>query len=145
MTLRFKQQGSLLITSLFVAIVLLALGLALTRVIEGGAQSNAVEYYGSKAFLSAQSGVEWKLTQLFPVSAPNGVCDNALPPNHFNTTRYMENCQFLELSCGAVDNVADANSPSSTVTVYRITSTVSCDSGQWTTQRSINVEAKTLN
>ncbi|ATC97575.1 MULTISPECIES: hypothetical protein [Pseudoalteromonas] len=145
MTLRFKQQGSLLITSLFVAIVLLALGLALTRVIEGGAQSNAVEYYGSKAFLSAQSGVEWKLTQLFPLNAPNGVCNADVPPNHFSATKYMENCQFVELSCSSVNNVADANSPTSTVTVYRITSTVSCDSGQWTTQRSLNVEAKTLN
>lgn len=147
MKLMHKQRGSLLITSLFVAIVLLALGLALTRVIEGGAQANAVEYYGSKAFLTAQSGIEWKLQKLFPLDNTQGPCDNSLPPNHFNSTQYMENCQFIELSCRAVEDINDANTSGSStlVTVYRITSTASCDSGQWTTQRSINVEAKTLN
>lgn len=147
MKLKFKQRGSLLITSLFVAIVLLALGLALTRVIEGGAQSNAIEYYGSKAFLTAQSGIEWKLQRLFPLDNTKGPCDNSLPPNSFNSTKYMENCQFIELSCRSVEDINDANAgtSSSLVTVYQITSTASCDSGQWTTQRSINVEAKTLN
>lgn len=147
MTLRFKQRGSLLITSLFVAIVLLAIGLALTRVIEGGAQANAVEYYGSKAFLTAQSGIEWKLQKLFPLDNSKGPCDNSVPPNDFTNAKYMENCQFIELSCRSIDDVSDANTigGSALVTVYRITSTASCDSGQWTTQRSINVEAKTLN
>ena len=142
MKLRFKQQGSLLITSLFVAIVLLALGLALTRVLEGSAQSNAVEYYGSKAFLSAQSGIEWKLNDLFPLNGV-GTCSNVVETPDFSGAPYMANCSVAVL-CQSVEDIIDANTATGEVNVYRISSTSRCDAGQWTTERSINVEAKTL-
>ena len=145
MKLGFRQRGSLLITSLFIAIVMLALGLALTRILQSSSHANAVEYYGSKSFLVAQSGIEWKLNQLFPldISSPQ-VCDNSTP--NFESTAFMQDCQFIEVTCSSVIGISDANSSSGTVNLYRLTSTASCNTGfgEWATERSVSVEAKTI-
>ena len=50
---RNKQRGSLLITALVIAVVLLALGLALVRILQGSAHTNAVEYLGTRAFFGS--------------------------------------------------------------------------------------------
>lgn len=140
---RRRQSGSLLIMALFVAIVLLALGLALSRVIQGSAQANAIEFYGSKAFFVAQSGIEVNLNRLFPINGGAASCANTLNPD-FSNTANMEACS-VNVACDELLNVNDTNSPTGTVNIFRLTSTASCDSGRFITQRSINVEAKTIN
>jgi len=43
-----KQQGNLLIITLVIIVTLLALGLALSKVLSGAAQQNTIEYYGAR-------------------------------------------------------------------------------------------------
>ena len=147
-----KQAGSMLMSALFIAILMLALGLALVNILSSSAHNNAVEYYGARAFLAAQSGIEQKLVKLFPVGATIGSClDETLT---FNTP-YLLNCT-VALTCTSTGGISDPSVPSGSVTVFRLSSSAtcpinSCSAGDdcrkdfWQTQRTISVEAKTLN
>ncbi|SFB77435.1 hypothetical protein [Pseudoalteromonas denitrificans] len=163
-----KQAGSMLMSALFIAILMLGLGLALVNILSSSAHNNAVEYYGARAFLAAQSGIEQSLTQLFVLGAANtsqastAAC-NSFPKTTPFTSQYLSGCTAVlscivttsDLGSPATTTVPDLSSPSGEVTVYRLTSTATCSinnctSGSclkdtWQTQRSISVEAKTLN
>lgn len=155
---RNKQRGSLLITALVIAVVLLALGLALVRILQGSAHTNAVEYLGTRAFLVAQSGAEQALNQLFPLDNSAASCSNiasTLPViRNFGAT-YLSGCQ-VTINCTELLGIDDVSSPSGSVNLFRISSSgncpvsacavgQSCRKDYWETQRTINVEAKTLN
>jgi len=146
-----KQAGSMLMSALFIAILMLALGLALVNILSSSAHNNAVEYYGARAFLAAQSGIEKKLTELFPIPSGTGPCTDSNVPL---SSTYLSNCT-VATTCTEISNIPDFSSTSTDVTVYRLTSSATCNvnncvSGPclkdfWQTQRSISVEAKTLN
>lgn len=158
MKLAAKQQGSLLIISLFIAIIMLGLGLALTRVIQGASHSNAVEYLGTRAFLAAQSGLEQGLNQLFPLNNSAASCTNiaaTLPVTRSFSANYLAGCEVV-INCTGLTGIDDVSSPSGQVDVYRISSSATCPlfecvvgqacrSEYWQTQRTLNIEAKTLN
>jgi len=147
-----KQAGSMLMSALFIAILMLALGLALVNILSSSAHNNAVEYYGARAFLAAQSGIEQKLVQLFPVGATIGGClDETIS---FDTPNLL-NCT-VALTCTSTGAITDSSVPSGSVNVFRISSSATCPINScpvgdtcrkdfWQTQRSISVEAKTLN
>ncbi|MDP5212768.1 agglutinin biogenesis protein MshP [Pseudoalteromonas tunicata] len=149
----FKQQGSMLLTALFIAILMLALGLTLVKVLSGSAHNNAVEYYGARAFLAAQSGLEKGLTSLFPFNVAPANCP-VLPDLTFNSG-YLANCQ-VQVSCQKIGPVEDKTVASNNVTVFRLSSSATCKVNDcafgeacrknfWQTQRTLSVEAKTLN
>ena len=149
----FKQQGSMLLTALFIAILMLALGLTLVKVLSGSAHNNAVEYYGARAFLAAQSGLEQGLTSLFPLNVVPTNCP-ALPNLVFETG-YLANCE-VSVNCEKIGPVEDKTVASNNVTVFRLSSSATCKVNDcafgeacrkdfWQTQRTLSVEAKTLN
>ncbi|MBU2969492.1 agglutinin biogenesis protein MshP [Pseudoalteromonas sp. C2R02] len=151
-----KQAGSMLMSALFIAILMLALGLALVNILSSSAHNNAVEYYGARAFLAAQSGIEKSLVELFPLSG-NSSCanvDQAIGLD-FGSSDFLKNCTYT-IACTSTGGIPDSSVPLGSVTVFRLTSSAtcpinSCSAGDdcrkdfWQTQRSINVEAKTLN
>ena len=159
MNMRKKQRGSMLLTALFVAILMLGLGLAVVKIISSSANNNAVEYYGARAFLAAQSGLERGLSEMFPLGAASGAGSCPATTNFDLLAPALVNCSVV-LMCEQVGPVPDFNlaptSGVSEVRVYRLTSTATCKVngcalGQacrkdfWQTQRSLSVEAKTLN
>ena len=155
MNMRKKQRGSMLLTALFVAILMLGLGLAVVKIISSSANNNAVEYYGARAFLAAQSGLERGLSEMFPLGGAPGTGNCPVTTNFDLISPALANCNVI-LACEQVGPVEDFNLSLSQVTVYRLTSTATCKVndcalGQacrkdfWQTQRSLSVEAKTLN
>ncbi|MBE0364912.1 MSHA biogenesis protein MshP [Pseudoalteromonas ulvae UL12] len=149
----------MLLTALFVAILMLGLGLAVVKIISSSANNNAVEYYGARAFLAAQSGLERGLSEMFPLGGAPGTGNCPVTTNFDLISPALANCNVV-LACEQVGPVPDFNlAPSggvSQVSVYRLTSTATCKVndcalGQacrkdfWQTQRSLSVEAKTLN
>ena len=63
-----RQKGNLLVITLVIIVVLLMLGLALVKILSASAQQNVIEYYGARAYMAAQSGLENALTELFPLN-----------------------------------------------------------------------------
>ena len=91
-----KQQGNLLIITLVIIVTLLALGLALSKVLSGAAQQNTIEYYGARAYMAAQSGLETGLSEIFALSSTAQTCSAVTPSRNFSTL-YLANCE-VELS-----------------------------------------------
>jgi len=152
-SLKAKQKGNLIIVSLVIIIVLLTLGLALVKVLSGSAQQNTIEYYGARAFMAAQSGLERGLTQLFPLNNNAQNC-SAVTNSITFTTRYLESCE-VEVSCKQYLNLPDTSTRSGTVNIYYLQSKAVCSPNDcqldddcikdyWQTQRTLSVEAKTL-
>jgi len=144
-----KQAGSMLISALFIAILMLALGLALVNILSSSAHNNAVEYYGARAFMAAQSSIEKNLRPLLD----NG-CGSVDAAGNFNSVNYLQNCSYT-MECSSIPNITDSSLPAP-ITVYRLSSSATCSVSNcaegdacrkdfWQTQRSISVEAKTLN
>ncbi|WP_042146895.1 MULTISPECIES: hypothetical protein [unclassified Pseudoalteromonas] len=163
-----KQAGSMLMSALFIAILMLALGLALVNILSSSAHNNTVEYYGARAFLAGQSGVDWALVEIFelnPNSDPAVANQNSVDAcNTFNdltpktlsySDPYLLNCN-AKITCDVIEDVPDSSVSTSFVNVFRISSEATCSISNcaegdacrkdfWQTQRSISVEAKTLN
>jgi len=150
-----KQAGSMLMSALFIAILMLALGLALVNILSSSAHNNAVEYYGARAFLAAQSGIEKSLVELFPlVGTPSCANVDQAVGLGFGSSDFLTNCKYT-IVCGSTGTITDSSVPSGSVNVFRLSSSATCPinnctSGAclkdfWQTQRSVSVEAKTLN
>lgn len=163
-----KQAGSMLMSALFIAILMLGLGLALVNILSSSAHNNAVEYYGSRAFLAGQSGVEWALVEIFELN-PNvdpevanqdsvdacNTFDNSTPKALSYSDPSLLNCS-AEIICNVEEDIPDSSVSTEFVNVFRISSSATCSISNcaqgddcrkdfWQTQRSISVEAKTLN
>ncbi|WP_247664704.1 agglutinin biogenesis protein MshP [Pseudoalteromonas sp. MMG010] len=148
-----KQKGNFIIVSLVIIIVILALGLALVRVLSGAANQNAVEYYGARAFMAAQSGLESGLTELFPINNDSQNCASVTTHLTFNVP-YLAFCN-VNISCDEYIELPDNSTQSGAVNIYYLASTATCDNSDcpvaeecrkeyWQTQRTLSLEAKTL-
>ena len=148
-----KQKGNLIIVSLVIIVALLALGLALVKVLSGASQQNTIEYYGARAYMAAQSGLESGLTQLFPVNRSVQSCASVTANLTFQTT-YLANCK-VEVNCSEYIGLPDSSTANGLVNIYYLQSSAtcaaidcpagsSCRKDYWQTQRTLSVEAKTL-
>lgn len=148
-----KQKGNLIIVSLVIIVVLLALGLALVKVLSGASQQNTIEYYGARAFMAAQSGLESGLTQLFPINSSVKSCTSVTTDLTFQTA-YLANCKVV-VSCDEYIDLPDSSTTNGLVNIYCLQSSAtcaaidcpagsSCRKDYWQTQRTLSVEAKTL-
>ncbi len=149
----YRQRGNLIIVSLVIIVALLALGLALVKVLSGASQQNTIEYYGARAFMAAQSGIESGLVDLFPLNSAAQNCA-AVTSNLTFETSYLEFCT-VSVSCSEYIGLPDTSSRSGTVNIYYLQSSAicaandcaigdSCRKDYWQTQRTLSVEAKTL-
>jgi MSHA biogenesis protein MshP len=129
-----QQAGSALVIAIFVIVVLSVLGAALVKMLESSQESVAYEVLGTRAYTAAQSGLQWQLAEVFPLSDSPSACDdivNALPS--FDNTLGLAQCN-VSVSCD--DFVHD------TIRYYTITSTGECAIGSELTSRKIAVEAR---
>ncbi len=135
-TLQTRQRGSGLVVALFIMVVMLALVLALGRVMQSSQGAIVYEVLGSKALMAAQSGGERALSQLFPLSA-SASC--AAVDSDFSgaSGSGLAGCSAV-MSCSENSETQGGES----YTLYRITSTGSCIGGDFSASRTISVEAR---
>ncbi len=127
----------MLVTALVVAVLLLALGLALSRVISAGAQQNAIEYYGARSYLAAQSGAQRGMQVLFSGAAPSCALVNG--SSYTFNSEHLANCTVL-ITCSSQGSVPDASVASGSISVFLMQSAASCSVADITTARSVVVE-----
>lgn len=131
------QQGSMLVIALFVIVVMAALGLTMTRILSASSDSVVYEVYGLRALNAARSGIEAKVSEVFPLSgAPD--CATSLNSNAdfsavggFENCTYTASCEATALGAGGING-----------TLYRFTSVGNCSIGDITISRQIQVEAR---
>ncbi|TPH17796.1 MSHA biogenesis protein MshP [Litorilituus lipolyticus] len=142
MTQSHSQQGSALMLSLFIIIVLLLLGSALVKVLSTSSETIAQEVIGTRALMAANSGMQAHLQLTFPL---NGA--NACPADD---TYDLSGVDGLD-HCRAMVNCNLYNTHEM-VNYYRLTSTGECGSsaiadqsiGVVRSSRTIQVEARSL-
>jgi len=144
------NKGSALVIAVFVIVVMSLLGLSLIRMLQTSGNAVAYEVLGTRAYQSAQVGLQFALSQRFPL-APSSVthCDgttvtpvspdsssNITAPN-FSTVPGLLNCRVMTLTCSdiRVNNTI----------YYTIESTGECSSADVVTTRTLQVTAKTIN
>ena len=136
-----KQKGSALVMAIFIIVVMTLLGSALVRMVSSNAETIAYEVLGTRAYLSAQSGAQFRMQQLFPLNSANTdavECDD-LPANtvpNFGSAEGLHNCIVSELTCTDFTH--------ENVTYYTITSTGQCTIDNEVTSRTIEIEARSL-
>jgi len=149
-----KQQGSAIVMSLFVIIILTLLGSVLMRMISTSSEAMSQEVLGTRAYMAANSAMEGELQRLFPLNTiSSGYCD----------TEFTNRERLLETALGddipglydCVAKVSCKNYHNDLITgtkYYRLTSTGECGSGVMDanskvivkSSRTIQVEARSL-
>jgi MSHA biogenesis protein MshP len=133
-----NQQGSALAIAVFIIVITSMLAAALIKMLSSTADSVAYGVIGTRAFQAAQTGVQLKLAQIFPLGSGAVTCAvadfNGIPD--ISSVNGLENCT-ITVVCNS-DIVIDA------VTYYTVTSTGSCSVADVTTSRTIEVGAKSL-
>ncbi|WP_448214302.1 PilX N-terminal domain-containing pilus assembly protein [Colwellia sp. MEBiC06753] len=148
--IRKTQAGSALVLAIFILVVMLLLGTALSRMLSSSADSIAFEVIGIRAFQAANIGAQNQLTKLFPLNASAKYCngdDIALPEpadpapvinymTSFEGVTGLNNCRVSRMVCSdfKVDDVV----------FYRVQSTGQCDIGEQVIERTIELEARSL-
>ena len=133
-----RQRGSALVIAIFIIIVMSLLGAALVRMLSASSEAIVYEVYGTRAFLAAQTGLQFGLQQAFPLSAAAASCAtvNAATIPTLSNTQGLLNCQIKTLSC--------SEKTVNTIRYYKISSIGECDDGGIKTTRSLEVDAREL-
>ncbi|AOW77499.1 hypothetical protein A3Q34_11905 [Colwellia sp. PAMC 20917] len=147
-----NQQGSALVIAVFIIVVMTVLGLALIRLLNTSSESVAYEVMGTRAYATAQIGVQWVGREIFPLGTGAALhCDGSTvsvnnnsfvspqtlnPPSGISNNDGLANCQISSLICKDLkyDGVA----------YFTITSTGQCNVGGIITSRTIVIEARSL-
>lgn len=149
-SIKKANTGSALVIAVFVIVVMSLLGLSLVRMLQTSANAVAYEVLGTRAYQSAQVGLQFALSERFPL-APSSTthCDgsavtavspdtnsNITAPN-FASVPGLLNCRVITLTCSdiRVNNTI----------YYTIESTGECVSADVVTTRTLQVTAKTIN
>lgn len=130
-----RQRGSALVIAVFIIVVMLALVLALARLLTSSSQSVVYEVQGNRSLFAAQSGLELALVQLFPLDSSTTSCV-AISTSLTFSGAGLQGCS-ASLSCTAF---ADASAGGSTL--YRLSSTGSCSAGEYDTRRTVQIEVR---
>jgi MSHA biogenesis protein MshP len=129
------ERGSALIVAVFIIVIMTLLGTALVRMTNSSAETIAYEVLGARAYNAAQSGLQKKLVDIFPLEPAIGVCSG--PELYdFSTIKGLESCKAINVDC--------IDSEISGVNYYTITSTGRCEVGGVLTTRKIEVKARKL-
>lgn len=94
-----KQQGSALVMTVFIIVVMALLATAITRNISASSDQNIYEVLGTRALFAAETGNELALATLFPVDGSASVCQ-AVSFRYFDlaTQVGLQNC-VVSTSC----------------------------------------------
>jgi len=133
-----SQRGSTTIVAIVISIVLLGLGIALSNQISSNIRQQSIEYYGARAYLAAQSGIEVAVSRL--VNGNNPDCPTIVQPVTMNASN-LQNCT-LALSCQVETNVDEPEVAAGEIRVYSLASEALCRSGQLETSKRVLVEVR---
>ncbi|MBL4822840.1 MAG: pilus assembly PilX N-terminal domain-containing protein [Colwellia sp.] len=135
---RIRQSGSALVIAIFVLVIMTLIGSALIRMQSSSAETVVYKVMGTRAYAAAQTGLQWQLTQIFPLNTTGTtLCYTNIIEPDISGVAGLENCQF-EISC-------DSSISHDGVQYYTITSTGSCRVASIETSRTIEIEARNIN
>ncbi len=129
------QQGSMLVISIFIIIVIAVLAASLSKILSSSADSVATEVYSSKAYYAAESGME---SAIYRVLRTTLKCDQ-FPAETGLTfdvagSTGLENCT-VNMTCQEI--VIDADNSQ-----FYLTSTATCGTNNMVSQHRIEAEIK---
>jgi len=129
-----RQRGSMLLVSIFVILVLGALALTLTQILQDNARSTVYEVYGARTLNAANSGAQRALNEVLgPGSAER--CNDAT-----KTFSLPNGGGFSDCEVGIVCRQFDISETSERH--FEISSHASCSAAEFIIERSVQVQAK---
>lgn len=144
---RASQKGSSLVIGIFILVVMSLLGAALIEIMEANEEAFTYEVLGTRAYNSAQSGIQWKMQELFPLrgalnndSSDSSMCianDSDQISLDLSNVPGLHGCSAIVKCTSLVHEI--------TTTYYTVTSIGQCEINGEVTSRQIEVQAKTLN
>jgi MSHA biogenesis protein MshP len=133
-----RQSGSALVIAIFVLVLMTLLGSALIRMQSSTAETVVYEVMGARAYAAAKTGLQWQLTEIFPLNTTSvTLCKANIVESTISDVTGLENCQF-EITCD--DSISHDG-----VQYYSLTSTGSCSIAGIETSRRIEIEARNIN
>ena len=66
-----NHSGSALVIAIFVLVIMTLIGSALIRMQSSSAETVVYEVMGTRAYAAAQTGIQWQLTEIFPLNTPD--------------------------------------------------------------------------
>lgn len=145
--LQTVHRGSSLVIGIFILVVMSLLGAALIEIMEANEEAFTYEVLGTRAYNASQSGIQWKMQQLFPL---RDVSNNNSSDSSMCAANASEKIS-LDLSSLSGFNGCSAIVKCTTLThelittYYTVTSIGQCEINGEVTSRKIEVQAKTLN
>ena len=130
------QKGSMLVISIFVIVVMSLLGLAMVNLLSASSDAVVHEVLGFRALNAAQTGLEAKVSEVFPLTegeTNDFACGFAID-HDFTVAQGLENCRFSS-DCSIGYNQDN-------ILYIRFTSTGQCEAGNVITSRTVSVDAK---
>ncbi|RXJ71941.1 MSHA biogenesis protein MshP [Veronia nyctiphanis] len=126
-----RQQGSMLIIAIFSIVVLAALGGYLMQITTSQSNTTAREVLGTRAWLAANSGSQWAMSQLFPLVQDK----NSLPSPSCSAKKEITFNDVGLQGCTAVVECKVKRS-SGGKTIYAVESIGQCGSGEFAVSRA---------
>lgn len=135
-----NQSGSALVIAIFVLVIMTLLGSALVRMQHSSSETLVYEVYGTRAYTAAQAGIQWQLSEVFPLNLDSVLCPTNNTELFFHDVNGLENCQS-EVTC-----ISDISHDG--FQYYTVTSVGSCNITNVDvavkTSRTIKVEARSI-
>ncbi|APD92724.1 agglutinin biogenesis protein MshP [Alteromonas mediterranea] len=133
-----RQRGATTIVAIIISIVLLGLGIALSNQISSNIRQQSIEYYGARAYLAAQSGMEVAISRL--INGNNPACSAITQPVTISAAN-VQNC-VITLSCEVETEVQEPEVAAGEIRVYALASQAQCSIGQLETSKRVLVEVR---
>lgn len=133
-----RQKGSTTIVAVIISIVLLGLGIALSNQISSNIRQQSIEYYGARAYLAAQSGMEVAISRL--INGNNPACAVITQPVTIDAAN-VQNC-VITLSCEVETEVEEPEVAAGEIRVYALGAEAQCSVGQLATSKRVLVEVR---
>ena len=114
------------------------IGSALIRMQSSSAETVVYEVMGSRAYAAAQTGLQWQLTEIFPLNTTGvTLCKVNIVEPTISGVSGLENCQF-EITCD--DTISHDG-----VQYYTLSSRGTCSIAGIETSRTLKIEARNIN
>lgn len=131
------QRGVSIVLSIFILLLLSSLGAAMVQLLTANTMSVAMEVLSARAFLAAQSGIQFQLNVI--VGDQNANCTNA-SVSHEHTFLSLTGCDPVEVKV-ACDPLNASPSPGDVVHFW-ITAAGFCGPDGYQASRQVEVQAK---
>lgn len=138
-SLKKNQRGSSLVLAIFIIVVMALLGAALLKIMITNEEDYVYEVLGTRAYNAAQTGIQRKLQQIFPLNDEDGnitVCAGVDATFELTTVAGLNQCR-ADVTCTTFEH--------DSVNYFTVTSVGSCNINGETTSRMVEVQAKSLN